>query len=60
MPAGEAEALLRFAATLRSRSVAPDSLLVVDLSAPLAEPQVGEIRSLEIVPLDPAESAGAE
>jgi hypothetical protein len=60
VPAGEAEALLRFAADLRGRSVAQDSLLVVDLSAPLAEPQVGEIRSLDIVPLDPAESAGAE
>ncbi len=60
VPAGEAEALVRLAASLRRRSVTPDSLLVADLSAPLAEPRLGEIRPLEIVPLDPAESSGAE
>jgi hypothetical protein len=60
VPAGEAEGLLRFAASLRRRSVTPDSLLVADLSAPLAEPRVGEIPPLEIVPLDPTEGPGAE
>jgi hypothetical protein len=60
VPAGEAEALVRLAASLRRRSVTPESLLVADLSAPLAEPKVGEIRPIEIVPLDPAESSGAE
>ncbi len=56
----EAEALVRLAASLRRRSVTPESLLVADLSAPLAEPTVGEIRPIEIVPLDPAENGGAE
>jgi hypothetical protein len=60
VPAGEAEALLRLAANLQRRHVTPDSLLVADLSAPLAEPKGMEIRPLEIVPLDPAESSGAE
>ena len=60
VPAGEAEALVRLAASLRRRSVTPESLLVADLSAPLAEPKVEEIRPIEIVPLDPAESSGAE
>jgi hypothetical protein len=40
--------------------VTPDSLLVADLSAPLAEPKLGEIRPLEIVPLSPEEDSGAE
>lgn len=56
VPAGEAEALERLAANLRRRSVKPDSLLVADLSTPLAEPTLREIRPLEIVPLDPAEA----
>jgi hypothetical protein len=60
VPAGEAEALVRLAANLRRRSVTPDSLLVADLSAPLAGPKLVEIRPIEIVPLDPAESSGAE
>jgi hypothetical protein len=60
VPAGEAEGLLRFVAFLQRRSVTPDSLLVADLSAPLTEPRVGEIPPLEIVPLDPTESSGAE
>jgi len=60
VPAGEAEGLLRFAASLRRRSVTPDSLLVADLSAPLTEPTVREIPPLEIVPLDPNEGSGAE
>jgi hypothetical protein len=60
VPAGGAEALVRLAANLRRRSVTPDSLLVADLSAPLAEPKLGEIRPLEIVPLSPEEDSGAE
>jgi len=60
VPAGEAEALLRLAADLRRRSVTQDSLLVADLSEPLAEAREVVIRPLEIVPLDPAESSGAE
>ena len=60
VPAGEAEALLRFAAHLQTRVVSPDSLLVADLSAPLAEPKGVEIQPLEIVPLDPAEASGTD
>lgn len=60
VPSGEAEALVRLAASLRRRSVTPDSLLVADLSAPLAEPKLGEIHPLEIVPLSPEENSGAE
>ncbi len=60
VPAGEAEALGRLAASLRRRSVTPDSLLVADLAAPLAELEVREIRPLEIAPLDPARDSGAE
>ena len=54
------EALLRFAAQLQRRAVAPDSLLVADLSAPLAEPRAVEIAPLEIIPLDPAETSGTD
>jgi hypothetical protein len=57
---GEAEALMRFAALVGHRAVEPDSLLVADLSAPLPEPKVIEIRSLDIVPLDPAETPGTD
>jgi anti-sigma factor RsiW len=60
VPPGEAEALLRFAAHLRTRVVPPDSLLVADLSAPLPEPKGVEIQPLEIVPLDPAEASGTD
>ena len=60
VPPGEGEALLRFAAHLQDRTVAPDSLLVADLSAPLPEAKAIEIRSLEIVPLDPAETPGTD
>jgi hypothetical protein len=60
VPPGEAEALVRFAAHLRTRVVSPDSLLVADLSAPLPEPKGVEIRPLEIVPLDPAEASGTD
>jgi hypothetical protein len=60
VPAGEAEALLRFAEHLQTRVVSPDSLLVADLSAPLPEPRGVEIQPLEIVPLDPAEASGTD
>jgi hypothetical protein len=52
--------LLRFAAQLQHRAVAPDSLLVADLSAPLVEPRAVEIAPLEIVPLDPTETSGTD
>ena len=60
MPPGETEALLRFVAQLRRRAVAPDSLLVADLSAPLTEPRAVEIAPLEIIPLDPNERSGSD
>jgi hypothetical protein len=60
VPPGEAEALLRFAAHVRTRVVALDSLLVADLSAPLPELKGVEIQPLEIVPLDPAEASGTD
>ena len=60
VPPGEAEALLRFAASVRQRRVAPGSLLVADLSAPLDESSYVQIRPLEIVPLGPEEDSGAE
>lgn len=60
VPTEEPEALVRLAAELRRRSVPPDSFLVADLDAPLAEAQLAELRPLHIVPLDPAEEDGAE
>lgn len=54
VPAGEAEALLRFALELQHRLLEPDSLLVADLAAPLPEPKPIEIAPLEMVPLDPS------
>jgi len=60
VPPGEGEALRRFAAQLQRRAVAPDSLLVADLSAPLAEPRAVDIVPLEIIPLDPTEPSGTD
>jgi anti-sigma factor RsiW len=60
VPSGEAEALLRYAQSVRQRTLTTESLLVADLSAPLAEPRRVEIRPLEIVPLDPEEDSGAQ
>jgi hypothetical protein len=60
VPPGEAEALLRFAALLRHRTVEPGSLLVADLEAPLSEPRAVDIAPIEIVPLDPAETSGTD
>ena len=60
MPAGAADALLRYAASLQRRAVTSDSLLVADLSAPLKEPEDVVIRPLAIVPLDPEEASGAK
>ena len=54
VPPGEAEALLRFALDLQHRQLAPDSLLLADLAAPLPDPKPIEIAPLEIVPLDPS------
>jgi hypothetical protein len=58
VPPGGTEALVRFASHLQRRTIPPDSLLVADLQAPLAEPAPVEIKPLEIVPLDPAEGSG--
>jgi anti-sigma factor RsiW len=60
VPPGETEALLRFAAQLQRRAVTPDSLLVADLSAPLAEPRAVDIAPLVIIPLDPTETSGTD
>ena len=60
VPPGEAGALLRFAAQLQRRAVAPDSLLVADLTAPLADPRAVDIAPLEIIPLDPTETSGTD
>lgn len=60
VPLGEEEALLRLASDLMRRGVPPDSLLVADSSAPLAEPKPIEIEPLDIVPLDPAETPGTD
>jgi anti-sigma factor RsiW len=60
VPPGELEALLRYAANLRRRTLAPDALLVADHSVPLPEPRYAAIQPLAIVPLDPDESAGSE
>ena len=60
VPAGAAEALLRFAASVQRRNVAPGSLLVADLNAPLAESSDLAIRPIELVALDPEEDTGAE
>lgn len=60
VPPGEAEALILFAASLQRRAVSRESLLVADLTAPLAEPAGLEIRPLEIVPLDPEWESGAD
>jgi hypothetical protein len=60
VPPGETEVLLRFAALVRPRVVSSDSLLVADMSGPLAEPKGVEIQPLVIAPLDPAEPSGTD
>ena len=60
VPAGGADALLRYTAGLQQRAVTSDSLLVADLLAPLKEPEDVVVRPLAIVPLDPEEASGAE
>lgn len=60
VPAGELQGLLRYVASLERRTVTPDSLLVADHGVPLTETLQPEIRPLDIVPLDAAESSGAE
>jgi hypothetical protein len=60
VPPGEGEVLLRFAAHVRPRVVSSDSLLVADMSEPLAEPKGVEIQPLVIAPLDPAEPSGTD
>ena len=54
VPAGEREALLRFAAQLQERTVAPDSLLVADPLRELPPVEPVRIEPLEIAPLTEA------
>jgi hypothetical protein len=57
VPAGEAEGLLRFAAELQDRPVAPGSLLLSAPSDPLVESRAIDLVPLELVTLDsPSES----
>jgi hypothetical protein len=60
VPAGEADALLRFVALVHQQRVAaPPVLASANVPATdLLEPPAIEIRPLEIVPLDPAETSG--
>jgi hypothetical protein len=59
VPPGEGEALLRFVALVHRERLAPTSLAVAGQpSADLAELVPIDIKPLEIVPLDPAESSG--
>lgn len=58
VPPEEAEALARFALDLERRQVAPGSLLVADLRAPLAEPKPIDIAPIEIAPLESSDASG--
>lgn len=60
VPAGEADTLLRLVALVhQQRAAAPPVLASANLPATdLLEPPAIEIRPLEIVPLDPAETSG--
>jgi hypothetical protein len=59
VPAGEAEALVRLAALVRSGRHAPAALVAAGQPAlDLSEPAALDITPLEIVPLDPAENPG--
>jgi hypothetical protein len=57
VPAGEREALLRFAAELQKRTVAPDSLLVADPMRELPPVEPVRIEPLEIAPLAGADQS---
>jgi ribosomal protein S14 len=59
VPPGQEEALLRFVALVHREKVSPAALLAAGQpSADLRPPTDIEIKPLEIVPLDPAESSG--
>jgi hypothetical protein len=59
VPRGEAEALVRFAAIVRSGRHAPGAYLAAGQpSRDLPEPAELAVEPLEIVPLDPAENPG--
>lgn len=60
VPPGELDALLRYATNLRRRTVTPDALIMADHSSALPEPKYAAIQPLDIVPLDPEETAGIE
>jgi hypothetical protein len=59
VPPGQQEALLRFVALVHAEKMAPPAFaLAGEPSADLAEPAPLEVKPLEIVPLDPAETQG--
>jgi hypothetical protein len=59
VPPGETEALLRFVALVHRQRLAPTSLAAAGQpSVDLAELAPIDIKPLEIVPLDPAETSG--
>ena len=59
VPPGETEALLRFVALVHRDRLAPTSFAAAGQpSADLAELALIDIKPLEIVPLDPAETSG--
>ena len=59
VPPGGAEALVRFVALVHSERLSPVALAAAGQpSADLAEPAPLEIKPIEIVPLDPAETSG--
>jgi hypothetical protein len=61
VPTGEAEALLRLAALVRRERLTPAVLGAAGQPSPdLAEIRPIDVKPLEIVPLDPAESSGTQ
>jgi len=60
VPAGELDAVLRFASHLQARTVLPDSLIVADLSGSLPEPRPLEIAPISIAALDLTDTSGRD
>ncbi len=59
VPPGGEEALMRFVALVHERRASPPALMAAGQASPdLPEPSAIEIKPLEIVPLDPAETSG--
>jgi hypothetical protein len=58
VPAGQKEALLRFAAELQGRVVTPESLLVAESSAPLNQPRALYRVEIEMLTLDSSAGSG--